>query len=186
MIAIISNNESFLEHIKPLEEEYTVFCDEAELIEEYEVLIVEDKNIALEKIFTKYKTLVLSELPEFHEAMNLLNQGSRGYGNTYMSLVHLTQAISTIKNDVIWLQPTIMSSLIVHGSQVSKNKEPECIECLSMREKEVALEIQEGKTNKEIAISLGITQRTVKAHLSHIFEKLEVHDRLSLAIFLRA
>jgi len=52
--------------------------------------------------------------------------------------------------------------------------------------KDVALEIKEGKSNKEIAVALKITERTVKAHLSHIYEKLDVHDRLSLAMLLRA
>jgi len=184
MIAIISSNDSFLEHISKLDREYTLLDDNSELTAKYELLIVEDKNFATKENFSKINTLVMSEKPKFQEAMGFLQEGAKGYGNTYMSLVHLTQAIDTIKNETIWLLPNIMNSLISHGSQLSTKKSIH-LEALSEREKDVALEIQEGKSNKEIATSLEITERTVKAHLSNIFEKLDVHDRLALAMLLR-
>ncbi|MCD4802747.1 MAG: LuxR C-terminal-related transcriptional regulator, partial [Anaerolineales bacterium] len=48
---------------------------------------------------------------------------------------------------------------------------------LSERELEVLQMVAEGARNKEIAYKLGITERTVKAHLSHIFQKLNVDAR---------
>jgi DNA-binding NarL/FixJ family response regulator len=53
---------------------------------------------------------------------------------------------------------------------------------LSGREAEVAREVVAGRSNKEIARVLGITERTVKAHLGAIFAKLGVRDRLQLAL----
>jgi DNA-binding NarL/FixJ family response regulator len=50
----------------------------------------------------------------------------------------------------------------------------------------VADEVVQGRTNKEIAVTLGITERTVKAHLGAIFAKLGVRDRLQLALRLRS
>ena len=186
MIAIISSNESFIQHITNLDREYTLLNNDKNIDNKYELLIIEDKKYANSQNFSLVKSLVLSEKPEFHEAMNALNNGARGYGNTYMSLVHLRQAIETIKNETVWLHPNIMNQLISHGSNVAQTEESEVLEQLSQREKEVAQEIQKGKSNKEIAVSLEITERTVKAHLSHIFEKLDVHDRLALAMLLRA
>ena len=46
----------------------------------------------------------------------------------------------------------------------------------------VADQVAHGATNREIAQSLEITERTVKAHLSSIFRKLEVRDRVQLAL----
>jgi len=53
---------------------------------------------------------------------------------------------------------------------------------LTVREIEVARAVARGDSNKEIARHLGITERTVKAHLSTLFEKLGVRDRLQLAL----
>jgi len=184
MIAIISNNDSFLEHIKTLDKEYEVFCDDTNLHANYELLIVEDSNFALKKNFLRLNTLLLSETPAFNDAMKFLKLGIRGYGNTYMSLIHLSQAIETIKMESVWLYPKIMNKLIAHGSELSEVQESKHLDLLSQREKDVALEIQKGKTNKEIAMTLSITERTVKAHLSHVFEKLKVSDRLALAMLL--
>jgi DNA-binding NarL/FixJ family response regulator len=48
----------------------------------------------------------------------------------------------------------------------------------------VALAVARGESNKEVARNLGITERTVKAHLSVVFEALGVRDRLQLSIHL--
>ena len=53
---------------------------------------------------------------------------------------------------------------------------------LTERERGVALAVARGATNKEAARQLDITERTVKAHLSAIFKKLEVRDRLQLIL----
>jgi two-component system, NarL family, nitrate/nitrite response regulator NarL len=55
---------------------------------------------------------------------------------------------------------------------------------LTQREREVAVEAAKGLSNKEIARILDITDRTVKAHLASIFERLKVKDRLHLALIL--
>ena len=101
-----------------------------------------------------------------------------------MQKVHLLQAISTIENDAVWLYPEMMQELILHGSNavVSNN---DVLEALSTRERDVAKELEKGMSNKEIASALGITERTVKAHLTSIYDKLKVSDRLALAMLLR-
>ena len=56
------------------------------------------------------------------------------------------------------------------------------LDTLSAREREVAEAVAEGLTNKQVAARLGITERTVKAHLATVFEKTGVRDRLQLAL----
>lgn len=185
MIAILSTNDSFIKHIAPLQREYVIIDDATQIDPICVLLIVENSTVIESEIFQKIDTLVLSAKPEFEEAMLYLQKGAKGYGNMYMSLVHISQAIETIANDTLWLLPSIMNRLISYGSQITQSSESQLLDSLSQREKDVAKEIQEGKSNKEIATSLGITERTVKAHLSHIYEKLDVHDRLALAMLLR-
>jgi two-component system NarL family response regulator len=53
---------------------------------------------------------------------------------------------------------------------------------LSVRETEILQLVAEGKSNKEIAAALGLSDGTVRIHLSHVFEKLGVHDRTQAAM----
>jgi DNA-binding NarL/FixJ family response regulator len=54
---------------------------------------------------------------------------------------------------------------------------------LSLRERQVLLEVARGQANKQIARSLGISERTVKAHLGRVFREIGVTDRTSAALW---
>lgn len=129
-------------------------------------------------------TLVLSDTPSFEEGKEILSLGAKGYANTYIHKEHLLQALNMIQSGNIWLYPEFMQHLI---TQIEPEKHTnEALECLTDRENEIALLVSEGATNKEIASQLSIAERTVKNHLSHIFEKLQVTDRLSLALLVKS
>ena len=53
---------------------------------------------------------------------------------------------------------------------------------LTSREKEILMELSSGLFNREIALKLNISERTVKNHISNIFKKLEVADRTQAAL----
>ncbi len=134
--------------------------------------------------FPFLKTLVLSDTPSFEEGTEVLSMGAKGYANTYIHKEHLLQALNMIESGNIWLYPEFIQHLI---TQIEPKKpDNELLQLLTERENEIALLISQGATNKEIASELSITERTVKNHLSHIFEKLGVTDRLSLALLVRS
>jgi DNA-binding NarL/FixJ family response regulator len=56
---------------------------------------------------------------------------------------------------------------------------------LTQREYEIATLVGNGETNKQIARRLDITERTVKAHLTEVFRKLDIADRLKLALIVK-
>ena len=71
------------------------------------------------------------------------------------------------------------------GSAAASRVDAECgvdLDALTAREREIALQVGVGCSNKVIAQRLGITERTVKAHLGSVFGKLGVKDRLQLAL----
>ena len=148
------------------------------------ILCAPKEFTTLQKQHPQAKIFVLSVKPSFTEGSVLLQQGARGYGNAYMQKIHFMQALKTIENEAIWIYPEMMRELILLGAETTVGNET-VLESLSAREKEVAHQIEKGLSNKEIATVLGITERTVKAHLSHVYEKLKVGDRLSLAMLLR-
>ena len=179
MIKLYTQNRRIAQRLKELSIELQDNMDDANTV----IVVQPAELIATKEAFPDAKILVLSQHPKFEEGIVLLQKGINGYGNLYMQKVHLLQALSTIKNGAVWLYPEMMQSLILLGSNAVVNED--ALETLSTREREVAREIEKGLSNKEIATALEITERTVKAHLSHVYEKLGVSDRLALAMLLR-
>ena len=98
--------------------------------------------------------------------------------------VHLEAALETVIDGDIWLYPDFINQLLLNIGETSAPKQMDSVlwKNLSDREREVALCIKDGLTNKEIAKKLDITTRTVKSHATHIYEKVGVTNRLSLAL----
>jgi len=160
------------------------------------ILLVEDKQYNeegiegfLELIRDKYpllRTVVLSSKPTYAQGSALLKYGIKAYGNVHMSPVYLKEAIDVVKNGNVWLYPDFIQTMILTLSSQKKalHTNHELLNKLSLKEKEVALLIKEGLSNKEIALREGTTERTVKAHLSSIYEKMGIKDRLALALLI--
>jgi len=93
---------------------------------------------------------------------------------------------TVVDNGGLWVGPDLLQRLLVAlgrrpGAQSKGNSQ---LDKLSQREREVALAVAGGATNKEVAQKLAITERTVKAHLHQVFEILKVRDRLQLSILI--
>ncbi len=128
--------------------------------------------------------LLFSHKPNYAEGFSLLKFGIKAYANTYMAPVHIKDALATIQSGDVWLYPEFIQMMITEMSKQKKSLhvKSEILEKLTAREKQIALLVKEGLGNKEIALKTDITERTVKAHLSAIFEKTGITDRLSLAL----
>jgi len=87
----------------------------------------------------------------------------------------------------VWSYPELTSALILIKKQSKINEEAQKFinERLTPQEVEVVHLILEGFTNDAIASALHITTRTVKAHITSIFAKLHVNDRISLVLLLK-
>lgn len=116
-----------------------------------------------------------------------LKQGARGYFNEELPLDKLHNALQLILHGEVWVERHVISGLIdelTHKPEISEQQR-QALETLSPKELEVAKLVSHGATNKMIASQMDITERTVKAHLTTIFQKMNLPDRLSLAIFFR-
>ena len=131
------------------------------------------------------KILILDRTPSFLKAKKLLGLGVKGYGNALMREHYLTAALETIDDGMVWLYPEFTTELIQQLSIKSVDDNNAFLEKLTEREREVALLLKEGFQYKTIAEKLTITARTVKAHAHHIYKKLNVKDRLELALLLK-
>ena len=128
---------------------------------------------------------VLSFNPYSAEAYQAFNAGARGYVHALSTPEVLRQVDIVVRHRGIWLWPELMDSL-VGGVFKAMGGAPavhqDVLEGLTEREKDVALAVAEGQSNKLVARELGITERTVKAHLGAVFRKLGVKDRMQLIL----
>ncbi len=123
--------------------------------------------------------LLLQRVPILESAKFYLSLGIRGYGNSMMHRVYVDAALETLRSNMIWLHPEFTARLVL---EVPSTSSQEFMSLLSEREQEIATLLLEGKTNHEIGEILHITARTVKAHASHLYHKLQVKDRLDFAL----
>ncbi|MCD8786828.1 response regulator transcription factor [Staphylococcus gallinarum] len=127
--------------------------------------------------YPEVKILVLTSYVDDEHVISAIDKGADGYE---MKDVEPKQLIETIKS-------VIAGEKIIHPQAQSViesvRKKPHFTNKLSNRESEVLKEMVKGKTNKEIAETLFVSEKTVKTHVSHIFSKLEVGDRTQAAIY---
>lgn len=140
--------------------------------------------------------VVLSDIPNDDEAMAVLSAGARGYCNTHADPLVLRQIAGVVLQGGLWVGESLVQRLVgavARLSQVAFDMSsgpaitsPKWQETLTEREREVAKILASGASNKEIARLLGITDRTVKAHVGAILEKLKVRDRLQLSLIVNS
>ncbi|MDO3380554.1 response regulator transcription factor [Gilvimarinus algae] len=127
------------------------------------------------------KVVVLTLNESAEEARRMIALGAVGYLHALSAPEQLRQVRNAIEYDGLWLGRELMRELLTRPSSVSTAVD---VDALSARERSVAEAVAAGNSNKEVARLLGITERTVKAHLSACFEKLGVRDRTQLAVLL--
>jgi two-component system response regulator DegU len=121
------------------------------------------------------KVLILTMLDQEGYVYEAVKAGATGYMLKSTSSDELVHAIKTVNDGKALLHPDATAQLLKEFANLAVNRGQDY--GLSNREMEVLQLLSEGKTNKEIAKSLFISEQTVKTHLAHIFNKLGTSDR---------
>ena len=93
----------------------------------------------------------------------------------------LKKAIFSVYSGETYIEPSLMP--LLNSSLAERDVLKEKVSDLTRREMEVLKMIASGAFNKEIALTLNISERTVKNHVSNIFKKIGVSDRTQAAVF---
>lgn len=131
--------------------------------------------------------IVLSDLPADDEALAALSAQARGYCNSHAGADLLAKVASVVDQGGLWIGETLMARILAvqHRIRVPAAAAiPDWRARLTPREVEVAELAAAGTRYKEIARALAITERTVKAHMAAILDKLALRDRLQLALLI--
>ena len=127
------------------------------------------------------KVAMLTVHNEVEYLVNLVDIGIEGYILKDSSSAELVRAIRHIDRGETYIQPDLIPAL--NSRLVHRDEDKEKIGSLTKRELEVLKLVAKGHFNKEIAIQLDISERTVKNHISSIFRKIDVSDRTQAAVF---
>lgn len=129
----------------------------------------------------KIKVLMLTVHNEVEYLIRAVDLGVEGYILKDSESSELKKAICMIYNDKKYIQSSLIPEL--NYRLANRDIEKEKIQFLTKREKEVLIQVASGMSNKEIALNLNISERTVKNHISNIFKKIDVSDRTQAAVF---
>lgn len=171
----VEDPKEIIKHLKSFECNMDILLDE---------LSVKDIRATLDELkkFPSIKILLFNAVPEVHHASTLISENIRGYENSYIQKKNLLKMLESIENGKNWLFKDLTNYIINKFIQNSSQEEPEFLQQLTPTEKEIALMVSNGFTNKEIVKAKKIALSTVKNHIKKIFEKAGVSDRVSLAL----
>lgn len=152
------------------------------------------QNISdLKRINQNLKVLVIAVDLTTDDELSALAAGASGSCKSNLLPEKIRQIFTTVQDGGVWISsaglPHLLQRLKRLETLTRKNSENHKTDqhqakmaCLTPREREIVELVASGDSNKVIANKLNIADRTVKVHLSVIFQKLKVNDRLQLAL----
>lgn len=136
--------------------------------------------------FPGIKVLVLSTFDDDEYITQSMRAGAKGYLLKDMPSEELAQSIRLVHRGYTQLGPGLMEKLISSvpdSVSVAPELVPQELTHLTPREQDVLRLISRGTTNREIAEQLYITEGTVKTHVTHLLNRLNLRNRSQLAIY---
>lgn len=127
------------------------------------------------------KVLILTVHNEIEYLVKAVDMNIDGYILKDSESEVLKNAIFAVCDGEYYIQPELIPML--NSRMINRDIDKEKLKSLTKREIEVLKAIAAGLLNKEIATNLGISERTVKNHISNIFKKIDVADRTQAAVF---
>lgn len=135
------------------------------------------------------KVILLTRTPKEKEGTVMLEAGAKGYCETDIDSVLLNKAVKGVLGGEIWVPRNVIPQLVEDFVSLTGRrkkhtgaKPKNLLERLTPRERQIVRIISTGASNKEIASQLSISEKTVKAHLTDIFRKFAVSDRVHLVL----
>jgi len=137
------------------------------------------------------RVIVMTPVFEADEEISLLKVGAKGCCRRGIDPESLQQVLSVTYDGGVWVTRSLLPRLVTELRRYADAQRrpgtekpvPDKLSELTRREKEIVRLIVGGASNKHVATVLDISERTVKGHLSNVFQKLGVSDRLRLVLY---
>lgn len=159
------------------------------LLLDYDLLGLDSPMVAdLMKLSPETKIVILSPPLSEETEWELFKAGVKGCCQKNIEPKQLKSVVMAVQQGELWMRRTLTCRLLDELGVIATEKNQikqaasDLLANLTRREHEIATLVGNGESNKQIAQRLAITERTVKAHLTEVFRKLNVADRLKLAL----
>ena len=141
----------------------------------------------LSKASSCSRVILLAQPDEAQVLINAVQEGVLGIVLKTQPPEILIKAIRKVHAGEVWIERSMIANLLsgLTNAQrlVTQDPQTESITQLSQRERQVIQQIGQGRKNYQIAKQLSLSETTVRHHLTSIYEKLGVSDRLELLVF---
>ncbi len=195
-LKVYANSQSFQNHLNRTIELPFDCCTDPNLIDqvstEVSLLHISSPEFNdMDWISQKFKDTnrvvgICSDNPNIVEMLECVDAGCRAYCNSYMQGTNYQQMLRLLSSNQSWFPPNLLVQTFKLAHQSLKGKDTDALlQQLTEREKEVAIAVSQGLSNRNISEQFEISERTVKTHLTSIFAKLDIKDRVALVIYLR-
>jgi DNA-binding NarL/FixJ family response regulator len=132
------------------------------------------------------EVIVLTTFDADEHVLRALRAGASGFLLKDTPPEEIVAAVRKVALGEVMLSPQVTRRLVEHvaesGAEARRGRARKALERLTDREREVALALGEGKSNAEIAAELYMSVATVKAHVSSLLSKLELNNRVQIAL----
>lgn len=163
------------------------------LLLDYELPGLDNLRSILEILNLRKEIKIVVFSPELSNDVEwqLFKVGIKGCCRNNIQPEQITRIINVVLQGELWIRRTLTNQLLNELVKVTREKNRveqavnDLLENLTRREYEIATLVGRGESNKRIAQQLAITERTVKAHLTEIFRKLHISDRIKLALIIK-
>lgn len=175
IVAVCSNGGEALERIRELRPDIAVLDLSMPHLTGIQVLeaLMSDQSAT--------RIIILTASPADDEIARAIAAGATGFMLKQAAADELVACLHCVAGGGVWLPPSLIEPAL------QRNTERETASAtmgasLTFRERELAILVAKGLSNKEIARKVGITEGTVKIHLHNVFQKLKVNNRAALAL----
>lgn len=132
---------------------------------------------------SKVQVIMLTSYADDEAVLASIMAGAAGYFLKQTRGKELTRAIETVASGQSLLDPAVTQTVLERMKRLASGHPPDEIAALSAQERKVVALVAEGKTNKEIANALNLSDKTVKNYLSNIYSKLNLSRRAEAAAY---
>jgi DNA-binding NarL/FixJ family response regulator len=132
--------------------------------------------VDIEDLAQQVAVIVVTATERIEDALAALRAGARGFVFKRFAFQTLMSAIQTVLEGHVWVPPEIQDQM---AGKLGERDDT----TLTRREREIVHHVALGLRNAEVGDKLGVSEGTVKTHLNNVFHKLQLRDRVELALY---
>lgn len=138
---------------------------------------------SLHKLTPPVKVIILTAFADDEIVMQAIGSGAEGYLLKEIDEQGLVRAIKEVAEGRSILDPAVTRRVLNRVKDAGGQQPASKLDRLSAQERRVLELVAQGKTNKEIGLAMGLSDKTVKNYLSNLMEKLQMNRRSQAAAF---